>query len=64
MIEREEIIRQARVRQSIDELRRKQRKAMQRGLYTQEDIDLADAEAKVLFKKLRRDRPTSGGSDE
>lgn len=39
-------------KQSTSELRRKQQKARQKGLWTQEDIDLADREAGELHAKL------------
>lgn len=50
---REERIADYRKRQPIEELRRKQRKAFQRGFWTQEDLDLADAEARVLAEFFR-----------
>jgi hypothetical protein len=55
MREREEKIRQARLRQPIEELARKA--ATARGRHTnqywsQEELDLADAEAKDLFNYL------------
>lgn len=40
-------------RQSLDELKRKQRKAQTKHYWTQEDIDLANREAKRLHERLR-----------
>jgi len=40
-------------RQSTDELARKQAKARQRGIWTQEDIDLARRRAEELMEILR-----------
>jgi hypothetical protein len=60
---REERIRQYRVRQPIAELERKQRKAAQRGIWTQEDLDLADARAEQQawwFRKLSRTEENAG----
>jgi hypothetical protein len=52
MTDREAIIRQARLRQSIEELRRKQRKAFRPHIWTEEDMDLADVEAERLYRSL------------
>ncbi len=57
MIEREERIRQFRLRQPIEELRRKSDKSRDRAnLYTQEELDYAGAKAKELFKSLGWDK--------
>lgn len=42
-------------KQPTDELRRKQRKAVQRGIWTQEDIDLAEREGKEMSEALKWD---------
>lgn len=39
-------------RQSKAELERKQRKAARRGIWTQEDMDLADVEADELWRSI------------
>jgi len=54
-MERAERIREARLHQPIEELKRKADKSRERAnLYSQEEIDLADAEARELVAYFAR----------
>ncbi len=67
MKEREEKIRQCRLKQPIEELRRKADKSVERSnVWTQEELDCADAEAKELAEYFKQVVPTTnqGGSND
>jgi hypothetical protein len=54
-IERENRIKEFRLRQPQEELDRKAAKAMERaGLWTQEELDAADREAEELYQALNK----------
>jgi hypothetical protein len=42
-----------RLRQPVEELRRKRDKAQRRGYWTQEDLDCAHVEARLLLEKIQ-----------
>jgi hypothetical protein len=53
MTEREDKIREARLRQPLSELERKSDKAARPGWWTQEDLDLAKRKARELYKYFK-----------
>lgn len=50
VVRRNDLIRERRLAQPLEELRRKQKKARRRGIWTQEDIDYAEMEAEEMVK--------------
>lgn len=50
---RKKKIKEYRLSQPVEELRRKQEKAQRKNFWTVEDIDLAEVEANIIIEKLR-----------